>query len=79
MGKLTLSVDADVVASAKDFAARHGTSVSSLVSRFLKSLDQAKEDDYFKRLHAELKHDGYQAPSVDEADLRKRHIQRKYR
>jgi hypothetical protein len=35
MGKLTLSVDPSVVKRAKDYAARRGTSVSSLVEDYL--------------------------------------------
>ena len=35
MAKLTLKVDATVVASAKRYAARHGTSISGLVEQFL--------------------------------------------
>jgi hypothetical protein len=35
MGKLTLSVDSSVVRRAKDYAARRGTSVSSLVEGYL--------------------------------------------
>lgn len=35
MAKLTLKVDAAVIARAKRYAARHGTSITGLVERFL--------------------------------------------
>ena len=38
MSKLTLSVDEAVIARAKRFAERHGTSVSELVERYLDRL-----------------------------------------
>jgi len=38
MSKLTLSVDAEVVAGAKRYAARQGTSVSRLVETYLDAL-----------------------------------------
>jgi hypothetical protein len=41
MPKLTLSVDAGVVAQAKEYAARRGTSVSRLVEEYLGLLAEA--------------------------------------
>ena len=43
MSKLTLSVDEQVVARAKRYAARHGTSVSRLVERYLDRLTSPPE------------------------------------
>lgn len=37
--KLTLSINAQVIASAKEFAQRQGTSLSALVENYLKSLE----------------------------------------
>jgi hypothetical protein len=42
MPKLTLSVDAQVVAQAKEYAARQGTSVSRLVEEYLGLLGRAR-------------------------------------
>ena len=41
--KLTLSVDPEVVASAKRFSARNETTVSQLVEQFLASLEDSVE------------------------------------
>ena len=38
MAKLTLSVDDEVIAGAKEWAGRHGTSISKIVERHLQSL-----------------------------------------
>ena len=43
MSKLTLSVDEQVIARAKRFAEKHGTSVSSLVERYLDRLTSPPE------------------------------------
>jgi hypothetical protein len=43
MSKLTLSVDEQVVAQAKRFAAARGTSVSQLVERYLTLLSRPEE------------------------------------
>lgn len=43
MSKLTLSVDEEVVAGAKRFAAAQGTSVSRLVERYLTLLSRPEE------------------------------------
>lgn len=43
MAKLTLSVDERLIARAKEYADRHGTSVSRLVSSFLEALDDTDE------------------------------------
>ncbi len=79
MAKLTLSVDGSVVARAKRYAARHGTSVSWLVEQFLTLLSRAassKEEripESLARLRAEL-----EGVSFDVADYRK-YLERKYR
>jgi len=41
MSKLTLSVDEDVVARAKRYAEKRGTSVSQLVERYLDALSRS--------------------------------------
>lgn len=43
--KLTLTVDERVIRRAKRFSARHGTSVSELVTRFLGSLEDGVATD----------------------------------
>ena len=43
--KLTLKLDADVIARAKAHAAEHGTSVSRLVEEFLRRLGPPSEDE----------------------------------
>ncbi len=43
--RLTLSVDEDVLGQAKRFSARHGTTVSKLVTTFLTSLDDGEDRD----------------------------------
>lgn len=79
MSKLTLSVDEDVVARAKRYAAGRGTSVSRLVERYLSLVSRpaSKEEDepppILARLRAELK-----GVSVDRADYY-RYLERKYR
>ncbi len=44
MAKLTLSVDERLIARAKEFADRHGTSVSRLVASFLEALGDTDEE-----------------------------------
>ncbi len=79
MDKLTLSVDASVVKRAKAFAARRGTSVSSLVERYLDLVSRgpaagdAPVTPLLARLRAEL--DGLRP---DEGAYR-RYLARKYR
>ncbi len=79
MAKLTLNVDEAVVARAKRYAARRGTSVSRLVEK-LRSLvvrTTAKDDDdlppVLARLRAEMKNS-----KANPADYR-RYLVRKYR
>lgn len=79
MAKLTLNVDESVVARAKRYAARSGTSVSRLVEQFLAIVSgtASKQDDglppILARLRAELK--GLSPGSEDY----KRYLERKYR
>lgn len=78
MAKLTLSVDESVVARAKRFAAKRGTSISRLVEEFLALLagtNPNTEDlpPILARLRAGLKD-----ASADPADYKK-HLERKYR
>jgi hypothetical protein len=79
MAKLTLYIDESVVARAKRYAARTGTSVSRLVEQFLAILSgKSSEQDedlppILARLRAELK--GLSPGSADY----KRHLERKYR
>ncbi|HEX9189495.1 MAG TPA: DUF6364 family protein [Vicinamibacteria bacterium] len=79
MGKLTLSVDPLVVRRAKDYAARRGTSVSSLVEGYLDlvsrapSTGKAPVTPLLARLRAELKGMGSDRRAY------RRHLARKYR
>jgi hypothetical protein len=79
MAKLTLSVDPSVVKRAKGYAVRRGTSVSSLVERYLDLVSRAREagdapvTPRLARLRAELK-----GLSPDEGAYR-RYLARKYR
>jgi hypothetical protein len=75
MPKLTLSVDEKVVRGAKRYAAAHGTSVSSLVERYLDLLsrpfDMANAPPVLRRLRG--------AARGVPADAHRRHLARKYR
>ncbi len=78
MAKLTLNVDGTVVARAKRYAARRGTSVSRLVEKLLSLVVRttAKDEDLppvLARLRAELK-----GSKANPADYR-RYLERKYR
>ena len=79
MAKLTLNVDAIIVARAKRYAARHRTSVSRLVEQLLSLVirTSGKDDEdlppILSRLRAELK-DSKAVP----ANYRK-YLERKYR
>ena len=79
MGKLTLSVDPSVVKRAKDYAARRGTSVSSLVEGYLDLVSRppaagdAPVTPLLARLRVELK-----GVSPDQSAYR-RYLARKYR
>ena len=42
--KLTLLVEVDLIKRAKQYASRHNTSVSQLVSRYLARLEQTEEN-----------------------------------
>lgn len=52
MPKLTLSVDEDVVARAKAFAAQSGTSVSQLVERYLDFISRPTHGRFPKGLRS---------------------------
>lgn len=78
MSKLTLSIDHETIETAKKYAALHDTSVSRLVRRFLKGLQEDREKEFFARFHNELKHEGYSTPTGDVDDMRKRHVRCKY-
>jgi hypothetical protein len=75
MSKLTLSVDEQVVARAKRFAARRGTSVSRLVERYLQLLatppSVPTDAPVLDRLRGSL-------AGVDPGSYR-RHLERKHR
>ena len=79
MAKLTLNVDETVVARAKRYAARHGTSISGLVEQFLAlvsgSAAELDEDlpPILARLRRELK-----GTTANPAAYRK-YLERKYR
>ena len=79
MGKLTLSVDPSVVRRAKDYAARRGTSISSLVEGYLDLVSRppaagdAPVTPLLARLRVELK-----GVNPDQGAYR-RYLARKYR
>ena len=72
--KLTLSLDPDVIAAAKHYAAAHGTSVSRLVETFLDTMTRGPAPEsatpVLARLRGSLR-------GVDAADHRE-HLARKY-
>lgn len=75
--KLTLLLDDDVVRFGKDFARRHGTSLSHVVEEYLAHLERAERPDdrlppRTSRLLGLLKGSG-----LDEADYRK-HLEEKH-
>ena len=43
MAKLTLNVDPEVIAGAKQYAAAHGTSLSKMFTRYLKIVTEKRE------------------------------------
>jgi hypothetical protein len=75
MPKLTLSIDEKVVRGAKRYAAAHGTSVSSLVERYLDLLsrpfDMAKAPPVLRLLRG--------AARGVPADAHRRYLARKFR
>ena len=79
MSKLTLSVDPAVVARAKRYASRRGTSVSRLVEEYLELISRTRSGDeesttpVLRQLRAEL-----EGMSGDISHYR-RHLERKYR
>jgi Family of unknown function (DUF6364) len=79
MSKLTLSVDNRVVARAKRYAAKRGTSVSQLVEQYLDRVsrpaaaDQDEVTPLLRQLRAELK-----GVSLDVREYQ-RYLERKYR
>jgi uncharacterized protein DUF6364 len=44
--KLTLTVDEEAVRRAREYTARHNTSISRLVNRFLEGLAESEEEEY---------------------------------
>jgi hypothetical protein len=44
--KLTLTVEEEAVKKAREYTARHNTSISQLVNRFLEGLAEPDEEDY---------------------------------
>ena len=80
MGKLTLSLEQEIIDRAKGVAKNRKTSLSKLVSQFLSSLEPAASQDAFlARLHQELELEGYKPSSLDDDQLRDRHIREKHR
>ena len=75
MAKLTLSVDSEVVARAKVFAERQGTSVSGLVERYLDHLTRPSVRGEAPPVLARLR--GIAAGGDPEGY--RRHLERKYR
>ena len=78
MSKLTLNIDQEIIDVAKAYAQRHHTSLSKLVAHFLMELASRPRDDFFATLHDDLLREGYQAPTGDLDDLRRRHVAGKY-
>jgi len=78
MAKLTLSIDPQIIETAKAYAQRHNISLSKLVAGFLADLGDRTGDDFFDKLHTELLHEGFQPPHEDIDVLRQRHVARKY-
>ncbi len=80
MGKLTLSLEQEIIDRAKGVAKNRKTSLSKLVSQFLSNLEPAASQDAFlARLHQELELEGYKPSSLDDDQLRDRHIREKYK
>jgi uncharacterized protein DUF6364 len=79
VAKLTLSVDQAVIRRAKRYAARHGTSVSGLVARYLDILSQpvSSDSDALSPTLARLRSE-WRGVSVDDAEYYK-YLERKYR
>ncbi len=79
MAKLTLSVDREVVAVAKRYAAQRGTSVSQMVEEYLRLVSRLAEPrsrpmpPILARWHGVLK-----GSRLDISDYRE-HLERKYR
>jgi hypothetical protein len=68
--KLTLTVDCDVVAKAKKFARRNGTSLSELVENQFRRLGQ---ESFAKRWYGKFK-----VPVPEPGDERMKYLLRKY-
>jgi hypothetical protein len=79
MGKLTLSIDQNLIDAAKAYAKTHHTSLSQLVTRCFRELTVQPADTFFSQLHTELQRDGFDAPRGDLSDLRQQPLTRKYR
>lgn len=77
MAKLTLNVEPDVIAAAKQYAATHHVSLSKLVTQLLRALPQSTPD-FFTHLHATLLQEGFHEPEDDLDPLRRQYVQRKY-
>jgi hypothetical protein len=81
MAKLTLNVDPKDVAAAKAYAREHRTSLSKLVAAYLRSLTGASHggDPVIRKLHEQLLAGGYKPSRRSLDELRRRHLDRKYR
>jgi hypothetical protein len=81
MPKLTLNIDERVIESGKDYARRHKTSLSRLVTDYLRSLIQrpGKRDPVIAELHEELLASNLpRGRKIDASELRRRHVVSKY-
>jgi hypothetical protein len=78
MGKLTLSIERDVIDAAKEYARLNKTSVSEPAKGSLVGLARAPEDDFLANLHSELEREGFAPPAEDVDTLRRRHAAEKY-
>ena len=78
MSKLTLNVEKPTIEAGKAYARRHRTSLSKLVTGFLKSLSREDGDPVIARLHRELLAKGFKPSRCSDRQLRHRHVVRKY-
>lgn len=73
MSKLTLNVEKSAIEAAKAYARRHRTSLSKLVTSFLKSLSRERGDPVIAKLHQELLANGFKPSRCSDRQLRRRH------
>ncbi len=79
MSKLTLNIDEKLIHAAKAAARARKTSLSKLVAKYLDSILKEGGDDFFEGLHRELLAKDFKGAPDRDDDLRRRHVNRKYR